>query len=173
MERHDFTAKHAFSFTNSTIFGGIASGDDLSSTLGLPDEQRANLVAHRSRLINQLTAAARPRAGWRRHDLTAARASRVLAVVRPVGPVETMRKQMARELVGDVRAFDIRLEKLSRLIADTVADHGTRLPEGSHCEIPAAGTTPAREVPTTGSDLRILVSQGPRRLLRAYPGSRA
>ena len=47
-----------------------------------------------------------------------------------------MHKQVARELVGDVRVFDIRLEKLTRLIADTVADHGTRLPEVSHWRDP-------------------------------------
>jgi hypothetical protein len=35
---------------------------------------------------------------------------------------------MARELVGDVRATDTRLKNLTRLIADTVTAHGTRLP---------------------------------------------
>jgi hypothetical protein len=60
-------------------------------------------------------------------DLTAARAARVLVGVRPAGPVETIRKQMAGELVGDVRAVDIRLKYLTRLIADTVTADGTRL----------------------------------------------
>jgi transposase len=35
---------------------------------------------------------------------------------------------MARELVGDVSAADTRLKNLTRLIADTITAHGTRLP---------------------------------------------
>jgi transposase len=106
------------------------AAEDLSSALGLLDEQRANLVAHRTRLINQLHALLRDLAPGRADtDLTAARAAKVLLTVRPAGPVETIRKQMARDLVGDVRAVDIRLKNLTRLIADTVAAHGTRLPE--------------------------------------------
>ncbi len=105
------------------------AAEDLSSALGLLDEQRANLVAHRTRLINQLHALLRDLApGGADTDLTAARAARVLVGVRPAGPVETIRKQMARALVGDVRAVDIRLKNLTRLIADTVTAHGTRLP---------------------------------------------
>ena len=94
------------------------------------DEQRANLVAHRTRLINQLHASlCDPAPGGADTDLTSARAAKVLLTVRPAGPVETIRKQMARDLVGDVRAVGIRLKNLTRLIADTVAAQGTRLPE--------------------------------------------
>jgi transposase len=34
---------------------------------------------------------------------------------------------MARELVGDVRAVEVRLKRVTTLIADTVAEHGTTL----------------------------------------------
>ena len=104
--------------------------EDLSSALGLLDEQRANLVAHRTRLINQLHALLRDLVpGGAATDLTASRAAKILVTVRPVGAVETIRKQMARELVGDVRVVDSRLKSLTRLIADTVTAHGTQLPE--------------------------------------------
>jgi transposase len=104
--------------------------EDLSTALGLLDEQRANLVAHRTRLINQLHALLRELApGGAGTDLTAAGAARILVTVRPAGPVESIRKQLARDLVGDVRTVDARLKAITRLIADTVSAHGTRLPE--------------------------------------------
>jgi hypothetical protein len=53
--------------------------------------------------------------------------------VRPAGPVEAIGKQMAGQFVGDVRAVGIRLRNLTRLIADTVTAHGTRLPHGRRC----------------------------------------
>ncbi len=71
------------------------AAEDLSSALGLLDEQRANLVAHRTRLINQSHALLRDLApGGADTDLTAARAARVLVVAcrvgrRPSNPGET------------------------------------------------------------------------------------
>jgi hypothetical protein len=49
--------------------------------------------------------------------------------VRPVGPVEAARKQLARDLVVEVREVDARLAKLSTQMSQTVAEHGSRLPE--------------------------------------------
>ncbi len=99
----------------------------------LLDEPRAKLVAHRTRLINQLHALLRDLAPVGRTPTSALRAARVLVGVRPAGPVEAIGKQMAGQFVGDVRAVGIRLRNLTRLIADTVTAHGTRLPHDRRC----------------------------------------
>ena len=66
--------------------------EDLSTVLALLDERRANLAAHRTRLVNQLHALLRDLVpGGADTDLTATAAARVLAAVRPVGPVEAAR----------------------------------------------------------------------------------
>jgi transposase len=104
--------------------------EDLSTVLALLDERRANLAAQRTRLINQLHALLRDLIpGGADTDLTAARAARALATVRPAGPVEAARKQLARDLVAEVREVDARLAKLSTQMSQTVAEHGSRLPE--------------------------------------------
>jgi transposase len=104
--------------------------EDLSTVLALLDERRANLAAHRTRLVNQLHALLRDLIpGGADTDLTAAAAARVLAAVRPVGPVEAARKQLARDLVTEVREVDARLAKLSAQMSKTLAEHGSRLLE--------------------------------------------
>jgi transposase len=98
--------------------------------LALLDERRANLAAHRTRLVNQLHALLRDLVpGGADTDLTATAAARVLAAVRPVGPVEAARKQLARDLVAEVREVDARLAKLSAQMSKTLAEHGSRLLE--------------------------------------------
>ena len=49
--------------------------------------------------------------------------------MRPAGPVETTRKQLARDLVAEIRAADQRLKTLTAEIAATVAATGSRLTE--------------------------------------------
>lgn len=106
------------------------AGEDLCTALALLDERRANLVTQRTRLVNQLHALLRDLIpGGADTDLTATRAGQVLSGLRPVGPMETTRKQLARELVGEIRDIDTRLKKLTALMAQTVAEHGSRLPE--------------------------------------------
>jgi hypothetical protein len=51
--------------------------------------------------------------GGARTDLTAAAASKVLAGVSPAGPVETVRKALARDIVTEVRDLDARLKKIT------------------------------------------------------------
>ena len=96
----------------------------------LPPAASTLLAAHRTRLINQLHALLRDLIpGGVPTDLTAAGAARVLAGVRPVGPVEAARKQLGRDLVTEVRDVDTRLAKLTVQMSQTVAEHGSRLPE--------------------------------------------
>jgi len=104
--------------------------EDLSTVLALLDERRANLAAHRTRLVNQLHALLRDLVpGGADTDLTATAAARVLAAVRPVGPVEAARKQLTRDLVAEVREVDAGLAKLSAQMSKTLAEHGSRLLE--------------------------------------------
>jgi transposase len=105
-------------------------GEDLTTVLGLLDERRANLVAQRTRSVNQLHALLRDLVpGGARNDLTAAAAAKVLAGLRPAGPVETARKTVARDLVAEVRDLDARIKKVTAEMSGVVAEHGTRLTE--------------------------------------------
>lgn len=104
--------------------------EDLTTVLGLLDERRDNVVTHRTRLVNQLHALLRELLpGGADTDLTAAAASAVLASVRPSGPAESARKQLCRDLVGEIREADKTLKDLTRRIETALIEHGTRLPE--------------------------------------------
>ena len=104
--------------------------EDLSTVLALLDERRNNLSTQRTRLVNQLHAMFRDLVpGGAPTDLTATIASGLLTRVRPAGPVEAARKQLARDLVAEIRDADQRLKALTVQIADTVAATGSRLTE--------------------------------------------
>jgi transposase len=62
-------------------------------------------------------------------QLTATIASGLLAGIRPVGLVEAARKQLARDLVSEIRDADQRLKVLTAQIAETVAATGSHLIE--------------------------------------------
>ena len=76
----------------------------------LLDERRANLAAQRTRLVNQLHALLRELIpGGADTDLTAARAAaRAGRRCARLGPVEAARKQLARDLVAEMREVDAR-----------------------------------------------------------------
>jgi transposase len=102
--------------------------EDSSTVLALLDERRDNLVTHRTRLVNQLHALLRDLLpGGADTDLTAAAASRLLANIRPMGPGETARKQLARDIVAEIRDADQRLKTVTKQIAMVVAETGSRL----------------------------------------------
>ena len=63
--------------------------EDLATVLALLDERRDNAVTQRTRLVNQLHALLRDLIpGGASTDLTVSSASRLVAGLRPVGPVE-------------------------------------------------------------------------------------
>ena len=69
----------------------------------------------RTRLVNQLYAVLRDLVpGGAPTDLTASTASRLLTIARPVGVVEAARKQLARDLIAEIRAADQRLKDADR-----------------------------------------------------------
>ena len=89
--------------------------EDLTTVLALLDERRSNLTTQRTRLVNQLHALLRDLIpGGAPTRLSATAASRLLTAVRPAGPVETARKQLARDLVAEIRAADQRLKHADR-----------------------------------------------------------
>lgn len=102
--------------------------EDASTVLGMLDEQRGNLTQQRTRTVNQLHALLRDLLpGGASTDLTADRAAAVLAKIRPVSPVERARKDLARELIADIRALDARLKANTRRMHEAVADSGSSL----------------------------------------------
>jgi transposase len=102
--------------------------EDASTVLGLLDERRDNVVTQRTRLVNQLHALLRDLLpGGARTDLTAAAASRLLTGIRPTGPGEAARKQLARDLAAEIRDADQRLKAVTKQIAAVVAETGSRL----------------------------------------------
>jgi hypothetical protein len=56
-------------------------------------------------------------------NLTAPAASRLLATVRAAGPVEGARKQLARDLIAEIRDAEQRLKTLTNKLAATVVEH--------------------------------------------------
>jgi transposase len=103
--------------------------EDLTTVLALLDERRDNVITQRTRLINQLHALLRDLLpGGAPVNLTAQAASTLLATVRTAGPVEAARKQLARDLITEIRDADQRLKTLTNTIAATVAEHGSQLP---------------------------------------------
>jgi len=104
--------------------------EDLSTVLALLDERRNNVITQRTRLVNQLHAVLRDLVpGGAPTDLTANTATRLLTITRPVGVVEAARKQLARDLIAEIRAADQWLKTLTAQIGVTVAEHGTSLPK--------------------------------------------
>ena len=111
--------------------GGDASpvtAEGATAVLGLLDERRANLVAGRTRLVNQLHALLRDLLpGGAATNLSATAASKVLRGVRPAGPLETARKALARDLVAELRETDRRIKAVTAQIDAAVTATGTTL----------------------------------------------
>jgi hypothetical protein len=81
-----------------------------ATVLCMLDEHRTNLTRQRTRTVSQLHALMRELLpGGAPTDLTADRAAALLARIRPDTPVERTRKELARELVEDIRRLDARL----------------------------------------------------------------
>lgn len=116
----------------AALHGDAATVDDEGDTtvFALLEERRANLAANRVRVVNQLHALLRDLVpGGARTDLTAAEAARVLRTVRPVSVSERTRKELARDLVREVRAVDAGLADIARRMIAALGEHGTRLLE--------------------------------------------
>src|SRR5436190_1940811 len=95
------------------------TADDVTAMLALLDERRVNLAQQRVRLINQLHALLRDLVpGGAPAQLTAGQAAALLRTVRAAGAVEQTRKQLARDLIADVRAVDARIAANTKRTAE-------------------------------------------------------
>lgn len=104
--------------------------EDLSTVLSLLEERRANLAAARTRAVSQLHALLRDLVpGGAQTDLSAAAAAGLLARVRPTSPVEQARKQLARDLILEIRGVDARMVGIAKRMSATLAAYGSRLPD--------------------------------------------
>jgi transposase len=103
--------------------------DDATVVLAVLEERRSNLVGQRTRSVNQLHAVLRELiAGGAPRKLRADRAAELLRAVHPVTAAERARKQVAWELVAEIRGLDRQLAMIGKRIQDTVAALGSRLP---------------------------------------------
>lgn len=100
--------------------------DDHTTVCALLEERRANLAAQRVRLVNQLHALLRDLIpGGMPVALTASAVSERLRRLRPTTGPDATRKELARELVREIRAVDARLlstaKKMSELLDETAS----------------------------------------------------
>jgi transposase len=104
--------------------------DNHCAVLRLLSDRRDELTAERRRAINRLHRLLRDlRPGGAPRKLSADRAGRLLASIKPATAVDVERKAMARQLVTDVRRLDRALADNRRRCAHAVAASGTTLTE--------------------------------------------
>jgi transposase len=132
----------------------IVTGEDHTTVFAMLEERRANLAAQRVRVANQLHAVLRDLVpGGAELAITATSASTMLRSVRPVSACERTRKDLAQDLVRDLRAVDASLADIEERMSATLDKHGTRLRQvdgvGSVTAVRLIGRTgPASRFPT-------------------------
>jgi transposase len=104
------------------------SGEDHTTVFAMLEERRANLAAQRVRAANQLHAVLRDLIpGGAELAITAKSASTILRSVRPASVCERARKELAQDLVRDLRAVDRSLADIEQRMSDALDGHGSRL----------------------------------------------
>jgi transposase len=130
--------------------------DDDADLLGLLLARRDRLVQARKRTINQLHALLTEMVeGGARADLTPAGASKLLARCRPTTEIATLRKLVARELLGDWRRLDRQLKAATDDRTEAVAATGTTL-----VSIPGIATVGAATILSIVGDVRRFPTPG-------------
>ena len=108
----------------------VVVGEDHTTVFAMLEERRSNLAAQRVRSANQLHAILRDLVpGGGATAITAKSASTLLRTVRPESPSERTRKQLAQDLVRDLRAVDANLADIEKRMTEALDDNGTRLRE--------------------------------------------
>jgi transposase len=104
------------------------SGEDHTTVFAMLEERRSNLTAQRVRVANQLHAVLRDLvAGGAPLAITARSASAVLRSVRPVSLCEHARKEVAQDLVRDLRVVDAALAAIEKRMSAALHDYGSNL----------------------------------------------
>jgi len=102
--------------------------DDQTTVFALLEERRANVAAQRVRAVNQLHALLRDLIpGGAETNLTAAEATGLLRSVRPATTVERTRKELARDMVRDLRSLDTSLADIASRMVEALDQRDTRL----------------------------------------------
>lgn len=128
-----------------------------TDALALLTERRQSLSQHRTRSLNQLHALLRELIpGGAPRSLTANRAAQLLRRIRPEGTADCVRRQLARDLIAEVRRHDRLMAANTEQIRELLAVHPTTLTEivGVGPVLAArilAGTGDPRRFPTTAS----------------------
>lgn len=122
-----------------------------ADALALLDERRTNLAQARVRAVNQLHALLRALlAGGAPRDLSATKAATLLRSIRPVGQAERIRKDLAWDLVTEIRSLDTKLKDNAKAMADLVTESASTL-----TSTPGIGpVTAARIIGRTGKPSR-------------------
>lgn len=104
--------------------------DDETTVFALLEERRANVAAQRVRAVNQLHALLRDLIpGGERTSLTTAEATGLLRSVRPATAAERTRKELARDMVRDIRSLDTALADNASRMTEAPNQRDTRLLE--------------------------------------------
>ena len=104
------------------------AAEDHTTVLALLDERRVNLAQARVRTANQLHAVLRDLLpGGGPLQLTAPTAAVLLGRIRPAGPVEQVRKQLAKDLVAQLHALDAQLAANAEQLRRRVEASGSTL----------------------------------------------
>jgi transposase len=102
--------------------------EDHSSVLRLLSERRDDLADQRTRSANRLHALLRELIpGGAPRNLRAEQATTLLRAVHPFSPADQLRKQLARDLVAELRRLDTALTQNATDIAAALTAHGTSL----------------------------------------------
>src|SRR5829696_1286169 len=104
------------------------TAEDQTSILRLLAERRDDLAGERTRILNRLHVLLRDLVhGGAPTDLTAAKAAALLRRVRPVTATAACRRQLARDLLGDLRRVDARLKANKAQLQEALAATGSTL----------------------------------------------
>ena len=100
----------------------VVSAEDQTTILRLLTERRDDLTGERTRILNRLHGLLRDLIpGGAPTDLTAAKAAALLRGLRPATATAACRRQLARELLGDLRRVDARLADNKAQLRDALA----------------------------------------------------
>jgi transposase len=106
----------------------IVTAEDQTTILRLLAERRDDLAGERTRILNRLHGLLRDLLpGGAPSDLTAAKAAALLRWVRPTTATAACRRQLARDLLGDLRRVDARLADNKAQARDALAATGSTL----------------------------------------------
>lgn len=127
-DAHDARAVAVVALHNPNLVQ--VSVEDFSRGLRLLSDRRGQLVATRTQTVTRLhSLIAELLEGGAAQSLTADKAAAVLRGIRPVTDVDAIRKELARDLLEDLRRLDARLDANAARIAEAVVASGTTLTE--------------------------------------------